>query len=89
MEPTRANPGIVTSLVRRAVDLARDTSVSSDEGAEHLQRLAMGRRDSLDEAIAHLAAVRDASPAVECAHGLLVRAVDRIDASAQVVSPSG
>jgi hypothetical protein len=69
---------IVPSITRRAVDLARDVRTPSDEGADHLVRLAMGRPDILTAALDDLR-TRDPSPDVACAELLLVRAVARAD----------
>ena len=65
---------IAPSIARRAVDLARDVRTPSDDGAEHLVRLAMGRRDTLSAALAELRS-RDASSDVACAELLLARAI--------------
>jgi hypothetical protein len=68
-------PRVHSTLASRAVDLARDASLPSDEAAEHLRRLAMDRREVLQSALADLAPRRDTSPDIECACRLLLRAM--------------
>jgi hypothetical protein len=69
---------LVPSIARRAVDLARDARTPSDDGAEHLVRLAMGRRDTLAAALAELQ-LHAASSDVVCAELLLARAIALAD----------
>lgn len=71
---------VVPSIGRRAVDLARDGRTPSDEGADHLVRLAMGRRDVLAAALADLGGP-EASWDVACAQLLLSRAIELTDGS--------
>jgi hypothetical protein len=69
---------LVPSIVRRAIDVARDTRTPPDDGADHLVRLAMGRRDVLAAALAELD-TRDPSSDIACAELLLARAIALVD----------
>lgn len=74
-------------LARRAIDLARDVLVPSDDGAEHLLRLSMGRREVLQDALTELDR-QPPSAAVVCARRLLVSAIERWSDRPIVVAPS-
>ena len=73
-----------TSIARRAVDLALDGRVSVDEGADHLIRLAMGRRAPLENAIRELGFASPSSPDEACACLLLQRALACVVPSAAI-----
>jgi hypothetical protein len=70
---------IACSLARRAVDLARDERILTLDGAEHLARLAMGRKTTLEVALAELGRASP-SPEAVCAHRLLVKAISLVEA---------
>jgi hypothetical protein len=65
---------VVPSIARRALDLARDVRTPTDDGAEHLVRLAMGRREALAAALAELES-RESASDVACAELLHVHAL--------------
>jgi hypothetical protein len=71
---------VVPTVARRAVDLARDVRTPTDDGADHLVRLAMGRRDVLTAALIELGA-SDPSWDRDCAELLLARAIELTDGS--------
>ena len=62
------------SVARRAVDIAGDSLVRTEDGADHLVRLARGRCDVLEAALGALPE-RTSSAAALCARGLLLRAL--------------
>ncbi|HXY91224.1 MAG TPA: hypothetical protein VEP49_01990 [Acidimicrobiia bacterium] len=47
-------PAVPATIAKRAVELGRDDRVSLEEGAEHLVRLAKGRRLALELALVAL-----------------------------------
>jgi hypothetical protein len=69
------------SVARRAVDLARDELVPTDDGAQHLQRLAKGRRATLEAALDELSASASITPEAECARWFLVQAIRELPAT--------
>lgn len=71
-----AGDGIAGAIARRAVDLAHDGSLSVDDVSEHLQRLARGNREALEEALDALAPLADSRADVCCAALLVRRAID-------------
>lgn len=73
--------GLACGIARRAVDLARDGSASVDDVTEHLQRLARGRRQTLEDALAELPPAPDATADVLCARLLVRQAIDALPAS--------
>jgi hypothetical protein len=73
---------VVPSIARRAVDLARDVRVPTDDGAEHLVRLVMGRRGALAAALVELGSHKPSSE-VACAELLLARAIHLADDEAR------
>jgi hypothetical protein len=68
-------PEVAVALARRAVDLARDVRMPSQEAAGHLTRLAMGRADALTEAVQELGAMELRPVDAECARRLLLQAI--------------
>jgi hypothetical protein len=69
---------LALALARRAVDLSRDGRVPICDGAEHLVRLAMGRREVLKAALSQLEREPSTSE-IACAHLLVTAAIDRIE----------
>lgn len=69
---------VAPAVARRAVDLARDARTPATDGAEHLTRLSLARRDVLEAALAELER-RPPSVDGECASGLVARAIDMLD----------
>ena len=72
---TRADAA-VSSIARRAIDLANDERATSEEAAEHLQRLARDRHEILIVALQELGPRSDV-PEVLCARRLLLQAIGR------------
>jgi hypothetical protein len=68
-------PALASTLARRAVDLARDGRTASDDGAEHLCRLAGGHRDVLSAPLSELCDTEGRPCELECARMLLTRAL--------------
>ena len=64
----------VTSIARRALDLAHDPQSTTEESIDHLRRLARGRHDVLLGALRDLAH-EDGGPDVVCARHLVVQAM--------------